>query len=358
MASAVVEEMVHRATALLEGVPADLADQAQFDFDDPYRIDWAYYPREMAGDMAQGLRLEDLDHQQRTLAYRLLEAGLSHATFAKVAAIMSLEQVLNGIEGYGKNIDLRNAGRYWVAIFGEPSVAGTWAWRYEGHHVSIHHTIVDGEVVASTPLFLGSNPARVMHHGHAIIRPCAEEEDAGRELVKMLDGDRFAAALLHEVAPWDMVVPNVSYVPDVSLLGNPAHALSRFQQLFEEMDDADRHALRFEQDTPLGLRHTDMDSAQRAVFDDLIEIYISRLPDSLRDAEAARIDGAGRGNVHFAWAGPTEPGELHYYRIHGPTFLVEYDCVQDEGNHIHAIWRDPVRDFGKDILGAHLSAHH
>ncbi len=358
MAGSVARLMVERATALLQGLPADQAAQATFDFEDPYRIDWAYYPREMAGDEAQGLPMEDLSHPERTLVYRLLETGVSHHTFAKIASIMSLEQVLNKIEGYGKNVDLRNAGRYWVAIFGEPSLDGTWAWRYEGHHVSIHHTIVAGEVVASTPLFLGSNPARVMHHGHAIIRPLAEEEEAGRELVTMLDPDRFSAALLSEVAPLDMVVPNVSYVPDVSDLGDPRHALAGFQNAFEQMDDEYKRSVRFDRERPLGLRRADMDSAEQAVLDDLIDIYVSRLPEPLRETETARLDDAGRSDVHFAWAGPTEPGALHYYRLHGPSFLVEYDCVQDDGNHIHAIWRDPVRDFGRDVLRAHVAARH
>ncbi len=93
-------------------------------------------------------------------------------------------------------------------------------------------------------------------------------------------------------------------------------------------------------------------------MDDLIDVYTSRLPESLAKAEQARIDNAGRAGLFFAWAGTTERRGPHYYRIQGPDLLIEYDCVQDDANHIHAVWRNPAKDLGGDILRRHLATDH
>ena len=67
---------------------------------------------------------------------------------------------------------------------------------------------------------------------------------------------------------------------------------------------------------------------------------------------------AGVERIHFAWAGPIEPGHAHYYRIHGPTALIELDNTQNDANHIHSVWHDPRNDFGADLLRAHYERGH
>ena len=87
----------------------------------------------------------------------------------------------------------------------------------------------------------------------------------------------------------------------------------------------------------------------------LLELYAGRMADSSAYRQLQRIEDAGFERLHFAWAGAHEPGKPHYYRIHGPTVLVEYDNTQSGANHIHTVWRDLENDFGGDLLRRHYA---
>ena len=349
--------MAQAAVDLLEALPADLADQATYPMGDDERVRWAYYPREMAGDRFGGVPLHDLNQAQRRAVWALVEAGTSPMAFAKVAAIGSLDLVLDRQEQH-RNVPLRDPARYWISLFGTPGPSGVWGWRFEGHHVSIHHTVADGQVVASTPLFLGANPAEIRHRGYSVLRPCGQEEDVARTLLGMLDADQRRVAVLTTNPPIDFVVTNVARVPARAEPGNPPMAMTVFQQHFDAMDPADKAALAFEADRPSGLAAATMSSAQRGVLSDLVQLYVDRLPETLAERERARMDAFGLDGVHFAWAGSDTPREPHYYRAHGGPVWIEYDCVQDAGNHTHTVWRDPARDFAHDLLAAHHLQHH
>jgi len=96
----------------------------------------------------------------------------------------------------------------------------------------------------------------------------------------------------------------------------------------------------------------------RLAFARLLNQFTIRLPDALAEQEAQRLGGEALDDMYFAWAGSQEPGQPHYWRIHGPRILVEYDCTQDNANHVHTVWRDPVADFGRDLLAEHYQQHH
>ena len=102
---------------------------------------------------------------------------------------------------------------------------------------------------------------------------------------------------------------------------------------------------------PKGLPAAELDDGQRELLRALLATYRGRVPDGL----APPVDLSA---VHFAWAGPTEPGQPHYYRLQGPRFLAEWDNTQRGANHAHSVWRDPERDFGLDVLARHRAAHH
>jgi len=212
---------------------------------------------------------------------------------------------------------------------------------------------VNGELVSPLPLFLGANPAEVRHGDVAIIRPCGEEEDAARELLASLDADQRHAAIICDTAPPDFVLTNAPLVPDTCVPGELAPPL--LARLFDNMRQEDAERLRLDIATPRGLPGSRMHDTQRDLLRRLIDVYADRLPEPLAAVERARIDDP---EVHFAWAGAERRGEGHYYRLHGPSFLVEYDNTQDGANHIHAVWRSPDRDFGRDLLRLHLSAAH
>lgn len=303
------------------------------------------------------MALYDLSPAQRKLVLRLVATGLSFHSFGQVSAIMALESVLDLKERYSLSAH-RDPARFWLSVFGAPGPIGMWSWSFEGHHVFVHHTVIDGRVVGSTPLFLGANPAEVRHGDHPVLRLCGEEEDAARTLLAELDANQRSHAVLHPRAPLDIVVANRSQVPATAIPGDPAHPLVDMQAVLESMDDTHRQALRLDLARPSGLAASAMNPDQRRLLDELVNLYIDRLPEPLASLERDRLGSGGPGGIHFAWAGSDRPRRPHYYRLHGPSLLIEYDCSQDGANHVHSVWRDPRRDFGRDLLKAHLVGRH
>ena len=349
--SDVVERMREASTALLDALSPGQRATASFDFNDlGERSDWAYFPRNH-----RGLPLREMDASQQKLAHALVAQALSLHAYGKVTAIMALESVLNLIEG--RRLDtLRDPGRYFFSFFDRPG-EDRWGWRLEGHHVSLNYTILDGELASATPSFLGANPAEVRHGEVAVTRPCGEEEDRARALLESLDDEQRRVAVICAVAPPDFVLMNLPQVPEAGLPGE-ATALPFVQRLFDEMASEHREALRFERARPSGLPASRMDAAQRTLLWQLVAVYLERLPEPLASLERAKIEGSGIDVVYFSWAGELERAGPHYYRLHGPSFLVEYDNTQDDANHVHAVWRNPDGDFGGDVLRRHLERAH
>jgi hypothetical protein len=100
-----------------------------------------------------------------------------------------------------------------------------------------------------------------------------------------------------------------------------------------------------------------MNAKQFGLLTTVLEVYANNMPDQLAQARMELVKKAGK-NIHFAWAGVTERGGPHYYRIQAPAFLVEFDNTQNNANHIHAVWRDFNGDFGLDLLKAHYQSSH
>ena len=332
---------------------------------------WYYTPT-----VRRGLPLNEMTGRQQRLAHQLLASGLSKHGYATAATIIGLDNVLDAIEGWrngpypGGDAETRgrDPGMYFFTVFGDPA-SGTWAWRVGGHHVSVHRTIVDGRLVASTPIFFGADPADHEAMGGVLVRPLAGEEDRGRALVHMLDDAQRTAAVISPRAPFDIVQSNRPSIEDGALpfgLGDifsvrrPAldNAFARMRAGIEQdFTPADHEAHRYDAAHPKGLRAGSMSPPQRDALADLVALYIDRLPDEAAEAESAQLRASFE-DLHFAWAGSLERHQPHYYRIQGPRFLVEYDNVQNNANHIHAVWRDPVGDFGRDILAHHHATAH
>jgi hypothetical protein len=325
--------------------------------DDAEMRRWAYFPSDF-----HGLALGAMDARQQKLAHALVASGLSLHAYAKLTSIAALDNVLDVLEGRRRSA-VRDPARYFVSVFGSPAESA-WAWRFEGHHISLHFAIADSAVVSPTPIFFGSNPADVEHHGRlgsrAILRPCGEEEDLGRELLLSLDDDRRRVAVVHDVAPPDIVLMDLPSVPDVREFElTPGLAgVGRGMLRVEGMTRQTKDAVRFARARPIGLPAAAMDADQRVLLEALIDAYVDRLPEDLAASERALLERQGIDGVHFAWAGGERRREGHYYRLQGGTFIVEYDNTQDGANHVHAVWRDAVRDFGGDTLRRHLRHAH
>jgi len=310
------DQMAEAAQRFLAALEPAQSAQAQFEFPDPERRNWHYVPRQRAG-----IPWKDLSLGQQQLAHALLGTALSAEGLLKAATIVSLEEVLRVLEaGRGP---LRDPGLYYLSIFGTPGPQGTWGWRVDGHHLSLNLTLIDGQPMAVTPSFFGANPATVPSGPRAGLRVMAAEEDLARELVRSLDADQRRIAVLPGAAPSDIIL-------------NPRRAASRLE--------------------PEGLAMNQMTDGQRDALRRLIEVYVRNYRPELADADLRKIDAAGPTRIHFGWAGSLNPGEPHYYRVQGPTFILEYDNVQNGANHIHTVWRDVDNDFGADLLRQHYEA--
>ena len=234
---------------------------------------------------------------------------------------MSLEEILRDIE---RNPDRRDPEKYYFTIFGDPVTDKRWAWRCEGHHCSVNFTIVDGKI-AGTPSFFGANPGVVRDGARQKLEALRDEEQAGRALVRSLTDEQKAQAVLPGEVPKDI--------------------LSEARKQAEKLN-------------PPGLAAGTLTADQKKLLRGIIETYIGRVRPELAAGELAEIDKAGFETVHFVWSGGTEPGQPHYYRVQGPTFLLEYDNTQNNANHPHSVWRDFNGDFGKDLLAIHLGHAH
>ncbi|MGH3438837.1 MAG: DUF3500 domain-containing protein [Sciscionella sp.] len=335
------------------------------------RLRWYYTPTDHGG-----LPIGQMVPDQQRMALRLVSTGLSRPAYVTTCTIMGLENVLDQVEGW--QVDWgrergRDPGLYYLRVFGEPGGSEPWSWRFGGHHVSLHHLVFDGEVQASTPCFLGADPAAAPLLGGRESRPLGGAEDIARDLVNALDPDQRARAVLTDVAPVDIVSGNRARIGDgdrvipLPDLWRGYFSEPRLRDRVREMHrrgeeiagtrPADHEAVKLTT-TPRGLAAREMATTQQHQLRDLIEVYIGRMPDALADREAAKVAGEHLGAVHFAWAGGTEPGEPHYYRLQGPRLLAEYDNTQRAVNHVHTVWRDPERDFGLDPLAAHYAEYH
>ncbi|HCV00779.1 MAG: hypothetical protein CL897_04315 [Dehalococcoidia bacterium] len=337
---------------------------------DKERRHWNYAPMKR-----NGLPLLAMTPLQQQATNRLAASGLSYSGYVTAAIIMGLENVLDAAEkwgGGGLGVDTgserwRDPQLYFVTIFGEPE-DDTWGWRFEGHHVSIHYTIQGETVVAPNPTFLGANPAEAPFGGSGHLRPLADEEDLARELIGLLDEGQREEAVISTAAPPDIVQSNRSQVeegalpfPTARLMGIPSDSTwierGRVEKAGLGFKPEHEAAVRYSA-KPSGLAASRLSSSQGELLEALVDLYIDRLPAELATGQREQLGRARLADMHFAWAGGLSKGEPHYYRLQAPRFLVEYDCTQNNANHIHAVWRDPEGDFGEDLLKRHYSEHH
>lgn len=312
--------VAEHAQEFLNRLAAEQRAIAQLPYDAPQRITWHFIPLEER----KGLQIRNMNDTQREAAHALLRSVLSQVGYDKATKIMSLETLLHELEGSRRRF-ARDPERYYFTVFGEPKGAGRWGLSVEGHHLSLNFVLEGDKVVSSTPQVFCSNPAEVKNEnqsGFAVgTRVLRDEEALGFELVNALTADQKKTAIFDATALKEVRDPGTPQPP---------------------------------QDPPIGLPAAQMTSEQQAQLRKLIEVYTSAMPDDVAAARLAAIDAADFGGVHFAWSGATEPGTGHYYRMQGPTFVLEFvntqpDAAGNMANHIHTLWRDMQGDFGVPV---------
>ncbi len=312
------DAMARATTAFLATLDDARRRRAVFAFADAERLNWHYVPRRR-----EGLPLKDMAPPSRAAAHELLKSALSAPGYAKATGVIGLEEVLRQVESFG--FFSRDPDNYAVTVFGTPGADAAWGWRVEGHHLSLNFAIAPGRPIAVTPAFLGANPATVGAGPHKGLRVLREEQDLGLALARSVRPALHPRMVIAATAPGDIA-------------SGPGRAES----------------LRAPQGVPLA----ELTADQRGQALRLVEAYARNLRADLAEHELGRVRAAGIEALSFAWAGAIDPAQPHYYRLHGPTLLIEYDNTQNGANHIHSVWHDPRGDFGLDPLAAHYRQHH
>ncbi len=302
--------MIPAAQKLIDRLDQSQRGKLILPFSSDERTDWSYLPGRRPG-----IPLGEMNEEQRSAAFDLLRTVLSDQGYIKAVGVITLEAVLRELEG-----DFRDPGRYWFTLFGSPGLSSPWGWRLEGHHLSLNFSSVTGELIATTPAFFGAHPANIPHGPNKGKRVLAMEEDSARALVASFDLEQKRKAIISAHAPRDIIT------------GRDRKArLSRFE----------------------GISFKELDATQQDRLLALLRVYIGTMMQDVAEVQWSKIRQAGFEKIHFAWAGRIVPGQPHYYRIHGPTFVAEYDNTQNNANHVHSVWRDFENDFGDDLLRKH-----
>ena len=313
--------MAQAAQSLLATLSDAQQKKAVLSFEDEERSFWHFTPSPH-----RGLTWEKMNAAQREALSQLLQTSLSQQGLHKTQEIMAHELILRELENRGADDRYRHPELYYLLVFGDPADGNPWGWRFEGHHISLNYTSVDGQV-AVTPAFMGANPAEVPSGPQKGKRILAEEEDRARQLLAAFDTAQLSKVLIADRAPRDIVT------------GNKRKAMMENQE---------------------GLPFTEMTSTQQQLLRGLIQVYLGNMEATIAAQQLKKLEEQGWDNLYFAWAGETEkgPDKAHYYRIHGPSLLIEYDNIQTNANHIHTVWRDLTNDFGEDLLKKHHEEKH
>lgn len=317
------QDLSARANAFLSSLNDTQKIKTQYPFDTTERYRFMYIPLEDR----KGISMNELNETQRAKAMDLLKTSLTAETVKKIKDIMLLDNVLKEMEHRKPEDHFRDPGKYFLTIFGIPSATTIWGWRFEGHHVAFHFSADKNELAAATPSFLGSNPAIVLQGPFKDEFVLKDETEKGFAFLHALSAEELQKAIIDSIAPNEIVTA------------------------------ANRSAMI---EHPAGIRYNELSPAHQQLFLQLLGLYIHRYTKLFAESMLKEIQTAGLDKLWFSWAGYQEQvlGKPYYYRIQGPTIVVEYDNSQNNANHIHTVIRDLKNDFGGDLLLEHYRASH
>ena len=304
------------AEKYLETLSEDQRAQSSMAYDDKQRVDWHFIPK----DHRKGLQIKEMKKPQRKTALALLRSCLSKVGYDKATKVMALESVLAELEKDRKGGPIRDSERYYYTVFGTPSESEKWGLSIEGHHLSFNFVVEKDKVISSTPMFYAANPTVVgeaqlgLEKGERVL---AKEESLAFDLVQSLDEKQRKSAIVAAEAP-----------SEIRSAGEPQPPA-------------------YSED---GIALRDLEQEQKKLLRQLIAVYANNASVDVGQQRLNEIKEAGYNKVYFAWAGSDKPGIGHYYRIQGPTFLIEFvntqpDAAGNPASHIHCVWRDVRGDF-------------
>ncbi len=336
----VKDDMLDAATTFLGLLTPEQRKVAMYPLDDVERFNWHYVPRER-----KGLPLKQMTAEQRQAAMAMLKTGLSNQGYDKATSIIDMENVLRVIDNRPPNDTYRDPENYSFTIFGDPAEKNPWSWRIEGHHLSLQFLSLTGQVLAQTPTFFGSNPGVLKYDATMADKRMADPRvnnlpQKGREILKQETEQAFALLKTLSAEQRKKAIIDAVAYPEIITTNKRMASI-------EKMD---------------GLMLSEMTADQRKLFLSLLQVYLTNYRITLAKQQMARLEKSGLDSLRFAWAGDQTPelgdGKGWYYRIHGPTILIEYDNTQTNANHIHTVVRDLTNDWGEDLLKEHYKNSH
>ncbi len=323
-ANANSQDLSDKAIAFLNTLPEAQKSAATFTFGEPEQYNWNFVPL-----VREGPTFHDFNTEQKDAALTLLKSSLSEAGFTKTQEIRELENVLFQIENNSFKMPdgspARDPLNYHFSVFGKPSPSAIWGWRFEGHHISLNFNSAAGKLHSTTPTFLGANPGIVREGAQKGKEVLKKESELGFALINSMSPDQLKLAKFSENAPREIITGNDRRVGKI-----------------------DRQ----------GIAYSALNGEQKKNFMQLLNTYIGNYIFEFSEIFRERITNAGLDNLYFAWAGGLVEGIPHYYRIHGPTLLIEFDNIQNNANHVHTVVRDLKNDFAEDLLKAHYQKEH
>lgn len=316
------QQAVNAAEQFISLLSKEQKSETVFPFDAEERYNFHFVPRER-----KGITFNEMNDAQKKAALALMKTCIGEQAFAKTQEIMQLEPILKEIENRKPEDHYRDPGNYHISIFGIPSPTTTWGWRFEGHHISFNFSVDKNKLVSGTPGFLGSNPAIVLDGPYKGKQVLKEETESGFALLQSLNEQQLKKAIVATNAPND---------------------ITSFNNRKAIVQDA------------AGIGYAELTPAQQQLMLQLVTLYVRRFTKLFADSMLKEIQNAGLDKLHFAWmgAGKTGVGNPHYYRVQGPTILIEYDNTQNNANHVHSVLRDLKHDFGGDELLEHYKTAH
>lgn len=332
-------QMRESAARFLEALSAEERQAATYELADANeRTRWSNLPASMVE--RGGIRAGDLTSEQRRRLHDLIRASTSSQGYLKISGIMWLDDILQaevlprvgpGDDRFRRLVESWTTENYWVSVFGDPEAHASWGWLLSGHHLAATFTVSGGQV-AFTPMFLGAEPYEIESGPYAGWRILSHEVERGFELQQALTSEQRGLAVISQDVPRDV-------------LEGPGRkaSLSSYQ----------------------GIAASALSQAQRSLLWHLIEEYVRNADHDAAESQLAEIERDGLDSLRFAWIGPTgDLAERYYYRVHGPSILIEYvreravGGRQGAANHVHTMVRDPGNDYGEDWLETHYRERH
>lgn len=316
------QDVVKKANNFISLLTDEQKNATLFPFDSEERYNFHFVPL-----VRKGITFNEMNTLQTEAGLALLRSCLSDIAYQKATDIVAMEVVLKEIENRKPEDKYRDPGNYHFSIFGIPSNQTIWGWRFEGHHISYNFSFDKKWIVSGTPGFMGSNPAVVLtgpKKGKEILK---QETEEGFQVLNSLNQQQLTKAIIDTVAYKDILT---------------------FDKRSADINSS------------LGIKYSELTQNQQALLLNLIKVYVNRYTHLFAESMLKDIQAAGLDNILFAWAGKTENqvGKPTYYRVQGPTFIIEYDNTQNNANHIHSVIRDLKNDFGGDVLLQHYKQDH